>query len=60
MVDAAVIGKNKTTHIHTIQMPINAAGKFVVLLFLVLQESAGKFNPIYMQKLENIHTKLVY
>ena len=35
-------------------MIINATGKFVGPLFLVLQESKGKFGPIVMQKLTKI------
>ena len=37
-------------------MIINAAGKFLGPLFLVLQESKGQFGPIVMQKLAKIST----
>lgn len=55
-VDATVIAKNKTTHSYTIQMTINAAGKFVGPLFIVLQESKGEFGPIVMQKVAKLST----
>ena len=44
----AVTSKNKATHSCTIQMTINAAGKFVGPLFRALQESKGQFGPIAM------------
>ena len=56
IVDAAVMVKNKTTHWYTIQITINAEGKFVGPLFLTLQESKGQFGPIVMQNLAKIST----
>ena len=37
-------------------MTINAAGKCISPLFLILQESNGHINPIVVQKLANIST----
>ena len=37
-------------------MTINIVGKYVGPLFLVFQESKGKFGPIVMQKLAKIFT----
>jgi hypothetical protein len=53
-VDASIISKNKTTHSYTVQMTINAGGKFVGPLLIVTQESEGVFGPIVKKRLQEL------
>lgn len=53
-VAVAVQHMNKTTHSYTIQLSINAIGKLIGPLMIVLQEKGGQFGPRVQKTIDNL------